>query len=172
MPRKTETNLSPCLINSLWQTDLTCKFIFFNAWSPNSRRGIQHCFSARLGKVQDVEGESCYQNCQEWEMGVLGCTKRHVRSYSYGKDSKCSQDHMITQAGKELRWRLAQSHAQARLALRLLKALSSRVPNPPRMEAAQPLWATRSTAVLSSWWKGFSLCLVWTTLVSSYALWQ
>lgn len=70
MSRKTETNHSPCLINSLWQTALNCKFSFLFVM-PEAlilRKKTQHCFSVRPGKAGGTEGESCYQGCQEWEM--------------------------------------------------------------------------------------------------------
>lgn len=69
MSRKTETNHSPCLINSLWQTALNCKF-FFLCLMPEILILGGKFSTARACKTGGIDGESCYQNCQNEGKGT------------------------------------------------------------------------------------------------------
>lgn len=84
-----------------------------------------------------------------------------------------SENRKEVQGGRDLRRSLVKPPAQSRVSCEMGLGCSRlyAVPSckPLRMEAEQPLCATYSTAWISSWWKSFSLYLVWISLVPTYA---
>lgn len=83
-----------------------------------------------------------------------------------------SQNHKV-QGGRDLRRCLVKPPAQSRVSCGMGLGCSRLYPvpscKPLRMETEQPLWVNCSTAWFSSWWKSFSLNIVWISLVSTYA---
>lgn len=80
-------------------------------------------------------------------------------------------NHRIIQKGRGLRRSLVQCHAQSRISYEVRpgcsKFYSASPWKPPRMEMAEPLWATYCSVWLSSYRKRFSLHAV--TIISVYA---
>lgn len=73
------------------------------------------------------------------------------------------RSHGVIPVGRDIRRFLisAQSRASSEPSPGCSRLYPGRPSKPPSMETAQPLWATRSNARLSSCWKSFSLLLAW-----------